>query len=57
MSCDPTLYHVTTDLVHFTDEESYGRFLDLHEVHDAFCNLKGLEVLVLDGCVCVCVFV
>lgn len=25
----------------------YGKFLDLHEVHDAFCNLRGVEV----GCI------
>jgi splicing factor 3A subunit 3 len=31
------------NLVHFTDEESYGKFLDLHELHDLFCNLKGME--------------
>ena len=36
--------HVTPDLVHFTDEEMYGKFLDLHELHDIFCNLKGVEV-------------
>ena len=35
---------MTSDLVHFTDEESYGKFLDLHELHDIFCNLKGIEV-------------
>ena len=35
---------MTADLVHFTDEEMYGKFLDLHEVHDAFCNLRGVEV-------------
>ena len=28
-------------MVHFTDEEMYGKFLDLHELHDL---LKGVEV-------------
>ena len=37
---------MTPDLVHFTDEETYGKFLDLHELHDLFCNLKGVEVWV-----------
>ena len=31
-------------MVHFTDEEMYGKFLDLHELHDIYCNLKGVEV-------------
>ena len=31
------------DLVAFTDEEGYGRFLDLHEFHTKFINLKGSE--------------
>jgi splicing factor 3A subunit 3 len=35
--------HELQNLVHFTDEESYGKFLDLHQLHDLFCNLKGVE--------------
>lgn len=30
-------------LVEFTDEESYGRYLDLHESYDRYINLKGVE--------------
>jgi hypothetical protein len=30
--------------VEFTDEEGYGKYLDLHEIYDLFLNLKGIEV-------------
>ncbi|EDO29934.1 predicted protein [Nematostella vectensis] len=30
-------------LVEFTDEEGYGKYLDLHEVYDKYLNLKGIE--------------
>jgi len=30
--------------VEFTDEEGYGKFLDLHECYVKFINLKGIEV-------------
>ena len=30
-------------LVEFTDEESFGRYLDLHECYDKYINLRGLE--------------
>lgn len=30
-------------LVEFTDEEGYGRYLDLHECFDKYINLKGVE--------------
>lgn len=33
----------TTVLAEFTDEESYGRFLDLHESYMSYINLKGIE--------------
>ena len=33
-----------SDLVEFTDEEGYGKFLDLHECYVKFINLKGIEV-------------
>lgn len=36
--------HVRVDLVEFTDEEGYGKYLDLHEVYDKFLNLRGVEV-------------
>nr|VZI35526.1 unnamed protein product [Spirometra erinaceieuropaei] len=29
-------------LIDFTDEEGYGRFLDLHEVYEEFINIKGI---------------
>lgn len=32
-----------TALVDFTDEEGYGRYLDLHECFDAYINIKGIE--------------
>jgi len=34
-----------SDLVEFTDEEGYGKFLDLHECYVKFINLKSIEVL------------
>lgn len=30
-------------LVNFTDEEGYGRYLDLNEVYQKYINLKGIE--------------
>lgn len=30
-------------LVEFTDEESFGRYLDLHECYDKYINLRGVE--------------
>ena len=35
---------VLPDLVDFTDEEGYGKYLDLHEVYDHYLNLKQIEV-------------
>ena len=31
-------------LATFTDEEGYGRFLDLHQSYEVYLNIKGLEV-------------
>ncbi|KFD56556.1 hypothetical protein M514_02660 [Trichuris suis] len=31
------------DMIEFTDEEGYGRFLDLHECYDKYLNLKGMQ--------------
>ena len=31
-------------LVEFTDEEGYGKYLDLHECFDKYVNLKNVEV-------------
>ena len=36
-------------MVTFTDEEGYGKYLDLHECHEKYNNLKGLEVRI-DSC-------
>ena len=30
-------------LVEFTDEEGYGRYLDLHECYDKYINIRGVE--------------
>jgi len=27
----------------FTDEEGYGKYLDLHDAYNKYCNIKGLE--------------
>lgn len=31
------------NLVEFTDEEGYGKYLDLHECYEKYINLKGIE--------------
>ncbi|XP_078319179.1 splicing factor 3A subunit 3-like [Crassostrea virginica] len=31
------------NLAEFTDEEGYGKYLDLHECYEKFINLKGIE--------------
>lgn len=33
-----------SDFVEFTDEEGYGKYLDLHECYVKYINLKGIEV-------------
>ena len=33
----------TNNMVEFSDEEGYGKFLDLHECYDKFINLKGVD--------------
>jgi len=38
------LPHTLTDLVDFSDEEGYGKYLDLHHCYDCFINLKQMEV-------------
>lgn len=35
---------IALDLAEFTDEEGYGKYLDLHECYEKFINLKGIEV-------------
>ena len=30
-------------MAEFSDEEGYGKFLDLHECYDKFVNLKGVD--------------
>lgn len=37
----------TADMVDFTDEEGYGRYLDLHDCYLKYINLKGAEVVTL----------
>lgn len=32
-----------TNMTDFTDEEGYGKYLDLHECYEKFINLKGIE--------------
>jgi hypothetical protein len=32
-------------MVDFSDEEGYGKYLDLHESYDKYINIKGIEVL------------
>lgn len=32
------------DVIEFTDEEGYGRFLDLHTLYDKYINIKGVKV-------------
>lgn len=45
LSLTTTLSHIVDqqDLVDFTDEEGYGKFLDLHHLYDQFINLKQVE--------------
>ncbi len=31
-------------LVDFSDEEGYGKYLDMHELHDTFINIRHMEV-------------
>lgn len=33
----------SNNMVEFSDEEGYGKFLDLHECYDKFINLKGVD--------------
>jgi len=32
-----------TTMIQFSDEEGYGKYLDLHECYDKFINIKGVE--------------
>lgn len=36
-------YLISLDLVDFTDEEGYGKYLDLHECYTKYINLKGVD--------------
>ena len=38
------VYCLSADLVEFSDEEGYGKYLDLHECYVKYVNLKGIEV-------------
>lgn len=33
-----------SNMVEFSDEEGYGKYLDLHECYEKYINLKGVEV-------------
>ena len=35
---------MASDIIDFSDEEGYGKFLDLHEAYDMYINLKQMEV-------------
>ena len=36
-------------MVDFSDEEGYGKYLDMHELYDMFVNLRQMEVRVGKG--------
>ena len=38
------MYFYIKALVDFTDEEGYGKFLDLHHIYTKYCNLKQFQV-------------
>ena len=40
------LIHVFSAMADFTDEEGYGRYLDMHECYEKYINLKGVDVSV-----------
>lgn len=40
---------IASDLVEFTDEEGYGRYLDLHDCYLKYINLKASEVRLRGG--------
>ena len=40
---------ILSDLVEFTDEEGYGRYLDLHDCYLKYINLKASEVGLVGG--------
>jgi splicing factor 3A subunit 3 len=35
---------VEKEIVRFSDEEGYGKFLDMHLLFDQYINLKGIKV-------------
>lgn len=42
-----TYSFIFTVPVEFTDEEGYGKYLDLHECYEKYINLKGIEVSII----------
>lgn len=40
--CLPVFSFHNLVLVDFTDEEGYGKYLDLHKCYERFINLKGI---------------
>lgn len=39
------------NLIEFSDEEGYGKYLDLHECYEKYINLKGIEVGLIEICI------
>lgn len=37
---------VERDIVRFSDEEGYGKYLDMHIIHENYLNLKGIKVII-----------
>jgi hypothetical protein len=37
---------IEKEMVRFTDEEGYGKFLDMHTLHKQYVNLKGIKVCI-----------
>lgn len=35
---------IEREMVRFTDEEGYGKFLDMHTLYEQYVNLKGVKV-------------
>ena len=48
----PRVADDSTELVKFSGEEGYGRFLDLHELHTVYINLKGMPVCIVLTMLC-----
>ena len=40
------VHNIVAAMTDFTDEEGYGRYLDMHECYEKYINLKGVDVSV-----------